>query len=128
MPIFARYVRSRQPSRGLAAVVSASKDGAIVETVLETDLVARLRPTVSLVQRRQAWGLTRQGQTVATMSIDQVSANGNHWTELEIELAASLPDREVEHLVAELRDELERSPQISISTETKPERASRRSV
>jgi cytochrome c-type biogenesis protein CcmH/NrfG len=62
------------------------------------------------------------------MSIDQVSANENHWTELEIELAASLPDREVEHLVAELRDELERNPQISISTETKPERASRRSV
>ncbi len=101
---------------------------AIVGTVLGTDLVARLRPTVSLLQRRQAWGLTRQGQTVATMSIDQVSANGTHWTELEIELAASLPDREVEHLVTELRDELERSPQISISTETKPERASRRSV
>jgi len=89
---------------------------------------ARLHATIRLAQQRQSWTLAHQGATVAVMTIDQITAGGTSWGELEIEFVASLSDHEVERFVRELHAALKRVPEISVSTESKGERARRLSL
>ena len=89
---------------------------------------AHLRPTIALTQQRSSWRLARQGVSVADMTIDQVAVGGASWCELEIEFLSSLSDDEVQRLSRELHGALQSNPQISISTESKGERARRLSL
>ena len=100
----------------------------LIDQEFGTDVTAHLRPTITLAQQRRSWRLTRQGVSVADMTIDQIAAGGARWCELEIEFVASLSDDEVQHLSRELHGALQSNPQISISTESKRERARRLSL
>ncbi len=100
----------------------------LIEREFGADVTAHLRPTITLTQQRRSWGLTRQGVSVADMTIDQVAAGGARWCELEIEFVASLSDDDVHRFSHELQDALQSNPQISISTESKGERARRLSL
>jgi inorganic triphosphatase YgiF len=92
------------------------------------DATVRLRPTIALTQHRRSWTLARQDLTVAVMTIDQITAGGTSWGELEVEFVSSLSDDDVQRFAQELHAALEQSPQISISTESKGERARRLSL
>jgi hypothetical protein len=89
---------------------------------------ARLRTTTRLAQQRRSWTLAHQGATVAVMTIDQITADGTSWGELEIEFDSSLSDLDVERFVQELNAALEHIPEISVSAESKGERARRLSL
>lgn len=100
----------------------------LIDREFGSDVTAHLRPTIALTQQRRSWRLTRQGVSVADMTIDQVSAGGARWCELEIEFLSSLSDDEVQRHSRELHGALQSDPQISISMESKGERARRLSL
>ena len=89
---------------------------------------ALLRTAFSLTQRRRSWDLAHQGAMVAVMTVDQITADETSWGELEIEFISSLSDHEVERFVQELHAALQENPQISVSAESKGERARRLSL
>jgi inorganic triphosphatase YgiF len=92
------------------------------------DVTAHLRPTITLTQQRSSWRIAHHGVPIADMTIDQVTVGGASWCELEIEFLSSLSDDEVQRLSRELQGALQSNPQISISTESKGERARRLSL
>ena len=100
----------------------------LIDREFGLDVTAHLRPSIALTQQRSSWRLARQGVPVADMTIDQVAAGGASWCELEIEFLSSLSDDEVQRLSRELHGALQSNPQISISTESKGERARRLSL
>jgi inorganic triphosphatase YgiF len=100
----------------------------LIDREFSLDVTAHLRSTITLTQKRSSWRLARQGVSVADMTIDQVAAGGASWCELEIEFVSSLSNDEVQRFSRELHDALQSNPQISISTESKGERARRLSL
>ncbi len=99
-----------------------------VDHAFGPDAASRLRPTITLNQQRRSWTLVRQGAPVAVMTMDQVTDGKASWGELEIEFVSSVSDHDVEHFAQELHAALARDPQISVSTESKGERARRLSL
>jgi len=100
----------------------------VIDREFGLDVTAHLRSTITLTQKRSSWALARQDVSVADMTIDQVAAGGASWCELEIEFVSSLSNDEVQRFSRELHDALQSNPQISISTESKGERAHRLSL
>jgi inorganic triphosphatase YgiF len=129
-------LHSREEIEAVAVGTAAGPGGAtlpeqirsLIDREFGLDVTAHLRPAITLTQQRSSWSLARQGVSVADMTIDLVAAGGASWCELEIEFLSSLSDDDVQHFSRELHDALQSNPQISISTESKRERARRLSL
>jgi len=113
---------------GLEGAALPEQIRSLIDREFGFDVTAHLRPTVTLTQQRSSWRLAHQGESVADMTIDQVTVGGESWCELEIEFLSSLSDDDVQRFSQELHDALQSNPQISISTESKGERARRLSL
>jgi inorganic triphosphatase YgiF len=129
-------LHSREEIEAVVVVETGAPEGAalpeqirsLIDREFGPDVAARLQPTIALAQQRSSWRLARQGVSVADMTIDQIAVDGASWCELEIEFLSSLSDDEVQRLSRELHGALQTNPQISISTESKGERARRLSL
>ena len=129
-------LHSREEIEAVVVVETGAPEGAVLPEQIRSlidrefgpDVAARLQPAIALAQQRRSWRLARQGVSVADMTIDQITVDGASWCELEIEFLSSLSDDEVQHLSQELHGALQTNPQISISTESKGERARRLSL
>ena len=129
-------LHSREEIEAAALVEAGGPEGAalpeqirnLIDRELGLNVSAHLRPSITLTQQRSSWRLAHQGVPVADMTIDRVAASGASWCELEIEFLSSLSEDDVQHFSRELHGALQSNPQISISTESKGERARRLSL
>lgn len=100
----------------------------LIDREFGREVTAGLRATITLTQQRSRWTLARHGVSVAKLTIDQVTAGSASWAELEIEFLSSLSDDDVTRFSRELHDALQNNPQLTISAESKGERARRLSL